>query len=83
MEPEAKQPFSQTWIDLKISLVERFGWSLREIADTDIEDLIPFVARLIEKDGSKVQQTDEIATAGKERQPRNDKRVYCDQVSWM
>lgn len=56
-------------IDLEIALVERFGWSLRDIDDTDVESLIPFVLRLTGKKGS--------TSTGKSAQ------VYCDQVDWL
>lgn len=32
-------------IDLEISLVRAFGWSLRDIDETDIETLLPFIFR--------------------------------------
>jgi hypothetical protein len=41
-------------IDLEISLVKTFGWSLRDIDETDIESLLPFVFRLSGKDKGKV-----------------------------
>jgi hypothetical protein len=54
-------------IDLEISLVKAFNWSLYEIDATDIESLLPFVARF----------------AGSNGEPAVKKQVYCDQVSWL
>ena len=33
-------------IDLEIQLVSAFGWSLRDIDETDVESLLPFIFRL-------------------------------------
>jgi hypothetical protein len=33
-------------IDLEISLVKAFNWSLHDIDETDIESLLPFVFRM-------------------------------------
>jgi len=55
-------------IDLEISLVQAFGWSLRDIDETDVESLLPFVARIGSKRisaGSKLEE------------------VSCDQVDWL
>jgi hypothetical protein len=41
----AEGPDQDAMIDLEIGLVKAFGWSLREIDETDIETLIPFVRR--------------------------------------
>jgi hypothetical protein len=56
--------------DLKITLVETFGWSLHEINQTDIVDLLRFVRRL-------------PAKTGKGRPPVPQQPAYCDQVDWM
>lgn len=47
-KPEPKEtPANPNWIvDLEISLVNRFDWSLRDIDNTDVESLLPFLARL-------------------------------------
>jgi len=43
-------------VDLEIALVKQFGWSLRDIDETDIESLLPFVFRLAgHKNGSNSQ----------------------------
>src|SRR4030042_4654732 len=56
----------EDWImDMEISLIKAFGWSLKEIDETDIESLMPFVAH--------------FAGTGK----IENKKVYCDQVSWL
>jgi hypothetical protein len=47
-----------------------FGWSLREIDETDIESLIPFV---FEYPRWRIGQQ----TGGGEKQ------VYADQVNWL
>jgi hypothetical protein len=57
--------------DLKITLVQAFGWSLHEINQTDIVDLLCFVRRLPAK------------TAAKGRPPVPQQPAYCDQVDWM
>lgn len=54
-------------IELEISLVNAFGWSLRDIDETDIESLLPFVARF----------------AGVEEKPVAKKKAFVDQVSWL
>lgn len=48
--------------------MERFGWSLRDIDETDIESLLPFVFRVTGKNREK---------------PAGPGRVYADQVSWL
>jgi len=53
-------------------MVERFGWSLRDIDETDIESLIPFVMRI-------TSRTEEMP----EKTVPKEKKLYCDQVSWM
>jgi hypothetical protein len=54
---------------MKIRLVERWGWSLRDIDETDIESLLPFIFRFAEANGG----------LAKDASPR----VYCDQVAWL
>jgi len=51
---------------MEISLVKAFGWSLRDIDETDIESLLPFVNLF----------------AGMDDHPMAKKKVYCDQVNW-
>jgi len=50
--------------------VELFHWSLREIDQTDIESLIPFVFRY--------PQWKEARFGG-----NGHKRAYADQVDWL
>lgn len=60
-------------IDLEVALAERFGWSLRDIDETDVESLMGFVRRVAGKQVSE----------GK-GQVRRDKRLaYCDEVDWL
>ena len=33
-------------IDLEVSLVKAFGWSLKDIDETDVESLIAFLGRM-------------------------------------
>lgn len=54
---------------MEIALVERFGWSVREIDETDIVSLLTFVRIYLSK--HKKQAVDK------------EKTVYCDQVSWL
>jgi hypothetical protein len=54
-------------IDLEIELVKAFNWSLRDIDETDIQSLLPFVNRF----------------AGIKREEPVRNKVYCDQVSWL
>jgi hypothetical protein len=59
-------------VDLEISLVKAFGWSLRDIDETDIESLLPFIFRL----------TAGPSEPGASGRPTK-KTAYCDQVSWL
>jgi hypothetical protein len=54
-------------IELEISLVKAFGWSLKEIDETDIESLFPFVMHIAWTD-AKVPVK---------------KKVFVDQVNWL
>lgn len=56
-------------LEFEHGIVKRFGWSLREMDETDMESLIPFV---FYKPGGG-------GGGGKVKK----KRVYCDQVGWM
>jgi len=40
-----------TLIDLEIALVKAFNWSLHDIDETNIESLLPFIARINEESG--------------------------------
>ncbi len=44
--PENSELTIETMIDLEIGLVRAFNWSLRDIDETDIESLLPFISRL-------------------------------------
>ncbi len=44
--PASAEASTDWLIDMEISLVKALGWSLRDIDETDIESLIPFVFRL-------------------------------------
>lgn len=53
---------------MEISLVKAFGWSLKDIDETDIESLFAFMTRFTESN----------------RETRSPKRkVYADQVTWL
>jgi len=54
-------------IDIEIQLVKAFNWSLKDIDDTDIESLIPFIMHF----------------AGVKGEPVSKQRVHCDEVSWL
>jgi hypothetical protein len=47
--------------------VKTLGWNLRDIDETDIESLLPFVFRL----------------AGTGAKAGESKQIYCDQVDWL
>jgi hypothetical protein len=55
-------------IDLELTLVKAFGWSLRDIDETDVESLLPFIARFNGSDGTGFQ---------------TQQKVFCDQVEWL
>ena len=57
-----------TLIDLEIAMVRAFGWSLRDIDETDIGSLIPFIGRL----------TDTMGKSGS-----GSRRGYADEVGWL
>jgi hypothetical protein len=61
-------------LDLEISLVKAFGWSLAEIDRTNVESLMPFLRRFNATQGSSAQEP---------RAP--SRRVYCDDpaASWL
>lgn len=55
---------------MEITLVDQFGWSLKEIDDTDIETLIPFVfeyPRIKRKKGEKEHR----------------KQIFADEANWL
>jgi hypothetical protein len=50
-------------IDIEISLVKAFSWSLRDIDETDVESLMPFIHRLGRKKeapGARKAYVDEV-----------------------
>jgi hypothetical protein len=58
----------EDWIvALEISLANAFNWSLKDIDETDIETLMPFVARFVGNDEKKEVK----------------KKVFVDQVPWL
>lgn len=61
-------------IDLEISLVKSFGWSLSEIDKTDVESLLGFVSRYNDTSGGSAN------APGHKQGPEI---VYCDTVSWL
>lgn len=54
-------------LDIEIALARNFHWSLRDIDETDVDSLLPFVARLGQPAESKLKT----------------KRVFCDEVDWL
>ena len=54
---------------MEVALVKAYHWSLRDIDDTSIESLLPFVGRVMASGGG----------GGK----ANPKQTYCDEVSWL
>ena len=63
-------------IDLEISLVEAFSWSLNEIDATDIETLLPFVRRYSAR---RMQSAGRLSAGGQQPQ----EKAFCDQVGWL
>lgn len=57
-------------VGLEVELVKVFGWSLRDIDETDITSLVGFLGGLNPESES-------------ETQTRGKKMVYCDEVSWL
>lgn len=57
-----------TLIDLEVAMVRAFGWSLRDIDETDIGSLIPFIGRL----------TKTVNETGS-----GSRKVYADEVGWL
>jgi hypothetical protein len=53
---------------MEISLINRFGWSLRDIDETDIESLLPFINRL--------------NSAGEPGEP-GTRKAYADEVDFL
>jgi hypothetical protein len=48
-------------VDLEISLVRAFGWSLHDIDETAVESLLPFVGRFARKpEVRKTAYADEV-----------------------
>jgi hypothetical protein len=67
-----EEEIDEDWImDLEISLIKAFGWSLHDIDETDIESLMPFVAHYA---GTRTEARENM---------KGKKKVFCDQVSWL
>ena len=61
------------WVlDLEISLVERWGWSLRDIDETDIESLLPFIYRFAATTGKD----------GKRPTKATGNKAFIDQINF-
>ncbi len=56
-------------IDLEISLVRAFGWSLHDIDETAVESLLPFVGRF----GKQKEKGT----------PAPRRTAYADEVDWL
>lgn len=70
--PEDEESDHGEWIiDLEIAMVKAFAWSLRDMDETDIETLLPFVFRWT------------ATEAGDDKKAVQARRVYCDQVNWL
>lgn len=54
---------------MEITLVQAFGWSLKDIDETDIESLFAFMTRFAESNHET-------------RSPKK-RKVYADQVTWL
>jgi len=59
-------------MDIKITMVKSFNWSLNDINQTDIVDLLSFIKRVNETSGQKPGQASRKGT-----------RAYCDQVAFL
>lgn len=56
-------------------MVQTFGWNLRDIDETSMESLLPFMARYGKKDSSP-----QLPQKGEEEKTR---LVYADEVDWL
>jgi hypothetical protein len=57
-------------VDLEITLIKEFHWSLYEIDKTDISSLIPFIDRFVAVGNESVGNKSA------------SKRVYCDEIDF-
>ena len=56
-------------MDIKILMAQTYGWSLHDINQTDVIDLLHFINR---------------ATVGTKRgNGRGMKKMFCDDMSWL
>jgi hypothetical protein len=58
-------------LDLECSLVDATGWALRDIDETDIESLIPFIFRY------PIWKREQGSPQARER------KLYADDVNWL
>lgn len=66
-----EQPDSGEWvIDLEIAMVKAFGWSLRDVDETDIESLLPFMYRM-------------TASSPEMGGKAGGRMVYADEANWL
>lgn len=83
-------------LDIEITLVRLFGWTIRDIDETDVEHLLMFMARYAEVSGAQVAGDQAADSQGLPMVPPRSryagkapatrparKRAYCDQVSWL
>ncbi len=56
---EENLPIDENWlVDVEISLAKAYGWALKDIEETDIESLCPFIARIGKKNKVYIDQLD-------------------------
>jgi hypothetical protein len=57
-------------VEVEVALVKNLGWCLRDIDETDIESLLPFIARLTAEEKAGIGDP-------------GYRKVYCDEVGWL
>lgn len=62
---------------MELALVRAFGWSLRDIDETDIESLLPFIGMVIRKGQEAAGEVRRMQAA------RPKGRKFADEVGWL
>jgi hypothetical protein len=54
-------------VEIEVLLAQSLGWSLHDIDETDVQDLLLFIGHLTKRKAEKAPE----------------RRVYADEVSWL